>query len=65
MYYTSNPVADAERYEADQEEAIKKYPVCCCCQEHIQDDYCYRIDGEFYCPSCMDEYRHPTENFVD
>ena len=66
MYYTNNPIADAERYEADRERELKKYPVCCNCGEHIQDDYCYVIQGDIYCSDCLnDDFRVCVEQLID
>lgn len=66
MYYSNDPVADAERYEAEKEEYIKKYPICCNCKEHILDDFCYYIDEEFYCIECMERYfKKQTDYFID
>ena len=55
MYRTSNPIADAERYMADLEENLKRFPECSCCGMHIQDEYAYYINDEWICETCMDE----------
>ena len=39
MYFTNDPLRDFERYEAEQEEALKKLPLCEICEERIQDEY--------------------------
>lgn len=66
MYYTDNPVADAERYEADRENELQKYPVCCNCGEHIQDEYCYLINDEFLCEECLkNDFRRNTDDFIN
>lgn len=33
--------------------ALKESPKCCLCDEHIQEDYCYEIDGEIVCEHCL------------
>lgn len=66
MYYSNDPVKDAERYEADRERELEKYPECCHCGVHIQDDYCYLIDGNFYCSDCLEKhYKKDVESFID
>ena len=66
MYITDNPVRDAERYEAEREEALQSLPVCCECGEHIQDDFCYEFDGELICPDCLkDNHRKWTEGYIE
>lgn len=65
MYYSDDPIADFERYDADREEELTKYPVCCMCGERIQDDYLYDIDGDLVCESCLvHEYRKSTDNYI-
>ena len=55
MFYSNDPIADAERYAAEQDIEIRRLPVCRECKEHIQDEYLYDIDGDFYCGDCMEE----------
>lgn len=65
-YYTDNPVADAERYYADQEREMQKLPKCSECGEPITDDFCWDIDGEIYCQDCADKlFCHLTENYME
>lgn len=54
MYYTNDPVADYERYSADQEKELEKLPRCSECDERIQDEFAYYINGEWICKNCMD-----------
>jgi formylmethanofuran dehydrogenase subunit E len=66
MYYSDNPIADFDRYEADRERALSKLPHCCNCGEAIQDEYLYDIDGNLFCEDCLkSNYRKPTENYND
>jgi formylmethanofuran dehydrogenase subunit E len=57
MIWTCDPVADAEAYTAEQDERLEQRPVCDECGKHIQDDYCYIIDGRRVCPECIKDYR--------
>lgn len=54
--WTNDPVADYLSYDADQQDALEKLPVCDICEEPIQDEYCYEIHGEYICEHCMAEY---------
>ncbi len=66
MYYSNDPVADAERYEADRESELQKCPVCWNCGEYIQDDYCYKIGDAIYCDNCLqNDFRRNTDDFID
>lgn len=55
MYYTDNPVLDAMRYDAERQAEIEKLPICSECDEHIQDEYLFEINGEYICEHCMEE----------
>ena len=55
-----------ERYEAEQERQLDKYPKCDCCGEPILDDYFYNIDGTYYCEQCLnDEFRKNTDDYME
>lgn len=53
MFYTDDPVLDAERYAAHQEAELDKLPKCYECGEPIQDEKCFEINDELICPRCM------------
>ncbi len=66
MMWTDNPVADAERYMAEQEEELKKLPVCDYCKKPIQDDYLYDLEGDIICEACMNKhFRKHTEDYME
>lgn len=51
---------------AEQEKWLAKRPKCCCCDEHIQDDFLYDIGGDLYCEECMEkEFRRYAENYIE
>ena len=56
MIFTDEPVADAERYYAEQQAKLERLPVCDYCKEHIQDDYYYEIGNECLCEDCLNEH---------
>lgn len=57
VMWTDDPIADFERYDAEQQAQLDKLPVCCECDEPIQGEYCYEINGEYICEECL-EYNH-------
>ena len=66
MFYSDNPIADAERYAAYMDMQTKKLPVCCKCKNHIQDDTCFKVDDDVYCEGCMrKKYEVWTEDLMD
>lgn len=54
---SDDPVADWDSYCAEQEELLKKAPICSECDQHIPDEYAYYINGEWICCECMSQYR--------
>lgn len=63
--WTDDPIADAERYIAKQEEELERLPKRGCCNNPIQDDYCYEINDELICQECLDLFhRKPVEDYV-
>lgn len=66
MFYSDNPHADFDRWDADQERRLKRLPVCADCGEPIQDDHYYDINGEAICPECLDvNYRRETDDYFE
>lgn len=65
MSWTDDPVADFERHDREQTAALKLLPFCDYCNDPIQDEYLYDINGEFICEDCLDRFfRKRTEDFV-
>lgn len=54
---TDNPVADFERYDAEQQALMDKLPRCSECDACIQSDTCYRINDEIICEDCIEHYK--------
>lgn len=44
------------QHEAEQESWLDKLPLCEYCEEPIQDEYAYYIEGSWFCESCMNEH---------
>lgn len=46
-----------EAHERQHEAWLARRPVCADCENHIQDETAYYINGEWICEDCMDSYR--------
>lgn len=57
MFYTDDPIADFNRWEAEQEKQLERLPVCADCDNPIQDETAFYINGEWICEDCMDSYK--------
>jgi formylmethanofuran dehydrogenase subunit E len=57
MYRTDDPIADFHRHDAEQYKSLESSECCDKCGDVIQDDHYYNIDGQIYCPSCIDDCR--------
>lgn len=54
-----------ERREVQLEKELALRPVCGYCDEHIQGEYCYEVNGELICEECMeDHFRKATEDCI-
>lgn len=66
MYYTDDPIADFDRYEAEREAQLDRLPKCDICGEPIQDDYLYDINGDIFCEECLKgKFRKSVEDYCD
>lgn len=56
--WTDDPIADFYRHDALQNAKLKERPQCSECDNHIQDNEAYYINGEWICAECMEtEYK--------
>lgn len=55
---------DIDNFLAAEERALERLPRCSECDEPIQDDFCYEINGELICEDCLKGYRRSTEDFM-
>lgn len=53
MPWTDDPVADYNRYDAQQAREEARLPRCSECDHPIQSDECYEFNGELICPDCL------------
>lgn len=59
--WTDDPLADFERYDAEQERRLARLPLCSVCGEHIQDEEAYFIGGRWICEDCIDSFKQPVD----
>ena len=66
MSYTDNPIADFDRWDAEQTKQLKRLPKCAECREPIQDEECFEINGELICPECLqNNHRKWTSDYTE
>lgn len=65
MYYTDDPERDFLRHDAEQQRQSDRLPICAECDEPIQSETCYEIDGELICQECLENnHMHWVEDYV-
>lgn len=52
VFYSNDPIRDAERYLAAQERELEGLPVCCECKDAIQQEKAIYVEGKWYCSEC-------------
>ena len=55
IFRSDDPDRDFEMWDAEQEAWLAERPVCADCDEPIQEDHCFEINGEYICPRCMED----------
>lgn len=54
-----------EQHEAEQQKTLDKLPRCSECDEPIQSDYAYEVNGEYICEDCMEQnHRKRVDDIV-
>ncbi len=65
MFRTDDPIQDFMMHDAEQQAKLDKLPVCTYCDEPVQDDFYYEINGEVICETCLDRFfRKSVEDYV-
>lgn len=66
MPWTDDPVADYNRYDAQQARRLNSLPLCSECDNPIQEEECFEFNGELICPDCLkDNHRKWVEDYVE
>jgi formylmethanofuran dehydrogenase subunit E len=56
VHYSDNPLADFDAWDAEQNKWLERRPVCADCENHIQDETAFYINGEWICRDCLSAY---------
>lgn len=52
-------------HEREREKELERLPVCCECDEPIQDEVCFEFDGELICLECLKEnHKKHTDDYI-
>lgn len=60
-YRSMSLAHDIEQYLAAEDRALARYPICCRCGEHIQQETVVRIGNDYYCDECLDALREQID----
>lgn len=65
-FYTDDPIADAERWIAEQENRLELLPKCVCCKQPIQQEKAVCVGGYYYCKDFeLDAWEEVRENYLE
>ncbi len=56
MFYSDDPARDFDRHDREQAKRLAELPVCDVCDDPIQEDFYFEINGENICECCMDRF---------
>lgn len=56
MLYSDDPLMDFEHHDREQAKRLAKLPKCDYCEDPVQDDFYYEINGEVICECCLDRF---------
>lgn len=48
---------EQSRIDSENEKWLEQRPICSICEEHIQEEYAYEVEGKLICPTCLEEFR--------
>lgn len=66
MAWSDDPLRDFARHDAECQRELEKLPRCCECDEPIQDDVYFEINGECLCEQCLImNHRKAVEDYVE
>ena len=64
MFYSDDPVRDAERYDRYQAQREREYPCCEYCGTRMTEGQYFDINGDIICLDCLKEnYGKKVENY--
>lgn len=56
MILTDDPLMDFARHDREQAKRLKQLPECDYCNDPIEDDFYYEINGDVICEYCLDRF---------
>lgn len=66
MMYVPDNYDAWESHDAEQKAELDKLPCCCECDEPIQSETCYEINGELICEECLENnHKKWVEDYVE
>lgn len=65
MFYTDDPERDFRRWDEEQQSELNDLPVCADCDNPIQDETAFYLNGEWICEDCMEAYRMRVSDYID
>lgn len=61
-FRTDDPLTDFARHDREQAKRLAELPVCDICDNPIQDEHYYLINGDNICPECLEnEFRKDVD----
>lgn len=61
-----DPLDDFDRLDRQQSRVVRKYPVCCHCEEEIKGGRLFDIDGNLYHMDCArDEFVKLARDYIE
>ncbi len=64
-FRSGDPLNDFDRWDRELASMEARLPVCDKCNQRINDDIFFDIDGEILCEDCMhDRYARSTEDYL-
>jgi hypothetical protein len=60
-FRSGDPLMDFARRDRYQERLLAQLPVCEICDNPIQADHYYEINGDVICPGCLDYFRKDVD----
>lgn len=65
MYFSDDPIRDFERWDADREARLARYPVCFFCGCHCQGEKAYLIQDKWICEDCMHDFSVYLDDYLE
>ena len=55
-FYSDDPEVDFDRWDAEQQKELEKLPLCDYCDNRIQEEFYYEINGDNICVACLEKH---------